>query len=134
MITEIENNEGEVVSNYKDLPNFLNIYFSEQNFRKFKSHSKYQTAEPLFLLIPNWSRGSHSNHLKSFQKKSRYRCLRKYDTTTALDKAITHILEALKKRDNIMGLFFEMRRAFDNVSHGLWLNSIRYVLEADRAL
>lgn len=38
-------------------------------------------------------------------------------TMTALEEAVTHVHEALKKKEKIMGLFFDMTRTFDTVSH-----------------
>ncbi|KAG5870895.1 hypothetical protein JTB14_001682 [Gonioctena quinquepunctata] len=43
---------------------------------------------------------------------------------TALDEMLTHIQDSLNKKDHIMGLFFDMRRAFDTVNHGLLENKL----------
>lgn len=45
-------------------------------------------------------------------------------TATAIDQMIKNICEALENKDNIIGLFFDMSRAFDSVDHPLLLEKL----------
>lgn len=50
-----------------------------------------------------------------------------HSTYTALDHAITHIHESLNNKNQIMGLFFDMSRAFDTVDHNLLITKLYHI-------
>lgn len=47
-----------------------------------------------------------------------------YSTQTALDMSLQHIYSALNNKKHILGLFFDMSRAFDLVDHSLLLHKM----------
>lgn len=146
----IDNIPGNVLISVKDLISpilsfIINLSFSQG---KYPDALKISKIIPIFknkgsaLLIENYRPVALQSHfakifecclnkrLSSYLEK--YKILTqhqhgfrsKLSTSTALDAALQHVYEGLNNKETVLGLFFDMSKAFDTVDHELLVTKL----------